>query len=138
MSSVSYAVMDTPLDRLGVAWSTAGLRCIWFAGADPDAPAPAEWQPRPEPAFGAGEQLAAYFSGERVDFDLPLDARGTPFQRRVWQALTEIPYGSTSTYGEIARRLGRPRRRAPWAEPTTAIRCPWSSPATASSAPAGP
>ena len=72
-------------------------------------PAPAEWQPRPEPAFGAGEQLAAYFSGEPVDFDLPLDARGTPFQRRVWQALTEIPYGGTTTYGEIARRLGRPR-----------------------------
>ena len=109
MSPVHYAVMDTPLGALGVAWSAAGLRRIWFAGADSAPPVPPEWQRCPEPAFGAGEQLAEYFSGERVDFDLPLDAGGTPFQRRVWQALTEIPYGRTSTYGEIARRLGRPR-----------------------------
>ena len=109
MSSVHYAIIDTPLGALGVAWSAAGLRRIWFAGADSAPPVPPEWQRCPEPAFGAGEQLAEYFSGERVDFDLPLDAGGTPFQRRVWQALTEIPYGSTSTYGEIARRLGRPR-----------------------------
>ena len=109
MSSVHYAVIDTPLDRLGVAWSAAGLRRIWFYGADTSSPVPVEWHRLAEPAFGAGEQLAAYFSGERVDFDLPLDARGTPFQQRVWQALTEIPYGRTRTYGEIARRLGRPR-----------------------------
>ncbi len=109
MSRVDYAVMDTPLDGLGVAWSAAGLRRIWFACADAAPPVPAEWRRRPGPAFGAGEQLAAYFAGERLEFDLPLDACGTPFQRRVWQALTEIPYGGTCTYGEIARRLGRPR-----------------------------
>ena len=109
MSSVHYAVMETPLGRLGVAWSAAGLRRIWFYGADTALPVPAEWHRLADPAFGAGEQLAAYFSGERVEFDLPLDARGTPFQRRVWQALTEIPYGATSTYGEIARSLGRPK-----------------------------
>ena len=109
MSRVDYALMDTPLDRLGVAWSGSGLRRIWFACADTAMPVPAEWRHRSEPAFGAGEQLAAYFAGERLEFDLPLDACGTPFQRRVWQALTEIPYGGTSTYGEIARRLGRPR-----------------------------
>ena len=109
MSSVSCALMETPLGGLGVAWSAAGLRRIWFAGADSAAPVPAEWQRLAEPAFGAGEQLAAWFAGERTAFDLPLDAGGTPFQRRVWQALTEIPYGSTSTYGEIARGLGRPR-----------------------------
>lgn len=109
MSSVHYAVMETPLDRLGIAWSAAGLRRIWFYCADSALPVPAEWRLLAEPAFGAGEQLAAWFSGERVEFDLPLDARGTHFQRRVWQALTEIPYGATSTYGEIARRLGRPK-----------------------------
>ena len=109
MSSVAYALIETPLGGLGVAWSAAGLRRIWFACADTAPPVPAEWRRRPEAAFGAGEQLAAYFSGGRAGFDLPVDACGTPFQRRVWQALTEIPYGSTSTYGEIARRLGRPR-----------------------------
>jgi methylated-DNA-[protein]-cysteine S-methyltransferase len=53
-------------------------------------------------------QLAEYFAGEREDFDLPLAPRGSPFQRRVWLALREIPYGTTTTYGVIADRLGLP------------------------------
>lgn len=53
-------------------------------------------------------QLAEYFAGTRETFDLPLDPRGSDFQRRVWAALREIPYGTTTTYGEIARRLGLP------------------------------
>jgi methylated-DNA-[protein]-cysteine S-methyltransferase len=55
------------------------------------------------------EQLEAYFAGERVEFDVPLDPCGaTPFRRSVWSALLEIPYGATVTYGELARRLGVP------------------------------
>ena len=55
------------------------------------------------------EQIEAYLAGTRSDFDLPLDLeQGTPFQRRVWQALREIPYGRTITYGELARRVGAP------------------------------
>jgi methylated-DNA-[protein]-cysteine S-methyltransferase len=53
-------------------------------------------------------QLSQYFAGERTAFDLELNPSGTPFQREVWQALTEIPYGETVSYGELARRLGRP------------------------------
>lgn len=53
-------------------------------------------------------QLAAYFAGELRDFDLPLAARGTPFQQRVWRALCDIPYGETISYGELARRIGQP------------------------------
>jgi methylated-DNA-[protein]-cysteine S-methyltransferase len=56
----------------------------------------------------ARTQLEAYFAGDLKDFDLPLAAAGTPFQQRVWQALREIGYGETATYGEIARRLGLP------------------------------
>ena len=56
----------------------------------------------------AREQLAAYFAGELTVFDLPLDLRGTDFQRRVWAALREIPYGRTRTYGELATALGAP------------------------------
>jgi methylated-DNA-[protein]-cysteine S-methyltransferase len=56
----------------------------------------------------AVEQLTAYFAGDRDDFDLPLAARGTDFQRTVWDALTEIPYGDTISYGELARRVGKP------------------------------
>ena len=51
------------------------------------------------------EQLDAYFAGERRDFDLPLDLRGTPLQVAVWRALLEIPYGETASYGEQAARI---------------------------------
>ena len=55
-------------------------------------------------------ELAAYFAGERVPFRTKLDlGAGTPFQREVWRALRRIPYGQTASYGDIARRVGRPR-----------------------------
>ncbi len=54
-------------------------------------------------------QLEAYFAGERIDFDLALQLRGTPFQQRVWSALQEIPYGETISYGELACWVGNPR-----------------------------
>ena len=57
----------------------------------------------------AATQLEEYFAGTRRVFDLPLDLRGTPFQVRTWTALAEIPYGTTVSYGEQARRLGVPR-----------------------------
>jgi methylated-DNA-[protein]-cysteine S-methyltransferase len=56
----------------------------------------------------AGAQLGEYFAGRRGGFDLPFELSGTPFQLEVWRALGEIPYGATSTYGELARRIGRP------------------------------
>lgn len=55
------------------------------------------------------EQLCEYFAGSRQTFDLPLEPRGTEFQRRVWNALCEIPYGETRSYGEIAQRVGNPK-----------------------------
>jgi methylated-DNA-[protein]-cysteine S-methyltransferase len=54
------------------------------------------------------EQLRAYFAGELREFDLPLAPRGTRFQREVWAALREIPYGRTVSYGELAEAVGRP------------------------------
>ncbi len=56
----------------------------------------------------AVEQLAAYFAGELHDFELRLEFEGTPFQRKVWEALTTIPYGETRSYGDIARQIGVP------------------------------
>jgi methylated-DNA-[protein]-cysteine S-methyltransferase len=63
----------------------------------------------PSPLAAAAVQLAEYFAGERRAFALPLSLAGTPFQREVWRALTEIPYGETVSYGELARRIGNPR-----------------------------
>ena len=54
-------------------------------------------------------ELDEYFAGRRKAFDIPLHPVGTPFQLRVWSALTEIPYGQTRTYSEIAQRVGNPR-----------------------------
>ncbi len=54
----------------------------------------------------AEHQLREYFAGKRNAFDIPLVLEGTPFQRRVWQLLLEIPYGQTVSYGQIAERLG--------------------------------
>lgn len=56
------------------------------------------------------KQLKQYFEGERKLFDLPIDsAQGTDFQKRVWKALRNIPYGETRTYGEIAAEIGSPK-----------------------------
>lgn len=57
----------------------------------------------------AAAQLDEYFAGTRREFALPLSLHGTPFQRRVWEALCRIPYGQTRTYGQIAAEVGSPR-----------------------------
>lgn len=56
----------------------------------------------------AAVQLRAYFAGELISFDLPLELAGTGFQRSVWAGLQAIPYGETTSYGELARRVGQP------------------------------
>jgi methylated-DNA-[protein]-cysteine S-methyltransferase len=64
---------------------------------------------RDEPALRETRaQLNAYFAGELKEFDLPMVLEGTEFQRKVWELLCEIPYGVTTSYGELARRLGTP------------------------------
>ncbi|MFF8990713.1 methylated-DNA--[protein]-cysteine S-methyltransferase [Streptomyces sp. NPDC014983] len=64
------------------------------------------------PFAEAHRQLDAYFAGRLPRFELPLTTTGTPFQRAVWRALEDIPYGTTITYGELTARLGLPRARA--------------------------
>jgi methylated-DNA-[protein]-cysteine S-methyltransferase len=64
-----------------------------------------------EPFAAVIGELEAYFAGELTTFDLPFAAGGTEFQQRVWRAVDEIPYGTTTTYGAIAARLGLPRDR---------------------------
>ncbi|MEU6353631.1 methylated-DNA--[protein]-cysteine S-methyltransferase [Streptomyces sp. NPDC047072] len=67
------------------------------------------WRHDPGPFRSAEEQLAAYFAGELKEFDLELSPQGTEFRRRVWDALDDVPYGATTTYGEIAARVGASR-----------------------------
>ncbi|MFL5963701.1 MAG: methylated-DNA--[protein]-cysteine S-methyltransferase [Gaiellaceae bacterium] len=91
--------VDTPIGTLGLLGSDAGLsRVLWSSkGLADDSCAVLD---------DAAAQLAAYFAGELIDFDVPLDLDGTEFQRQCWLALASIPYGQTVSYGEQARRLG--------------------------------
>lgn len=67
-----------------------------------------QW-PQDNRSFGdVVELLETYFTGERVDFDVKLHLEGTPFQQQVWQALGEIPYGETWSYGKLAAHIGNP------------------------------
>ena len=94
------AVVDTPIGPVGLVASDTALHAVLFDGgrvrAEGGSPVLDE----------AARQLAAYFAGDLVDFDLPLELHGTEFQRRCWLALATIPYGQTVSYGEQARRLG--------------------------------
>jgi len=103
-----YSMIDSPLGDLLVAGDEAGLTALYLPTGRHEVHRPTGWE-RDDTAFAAArEQLAEYFDGERREFDLPLDPSGSPFQRRVWLALREFPYGQTVSYGEIARGLGAP------------------------------
>jgi methylated-DNA-[protein]-cysteine S-methyltransferase len=93
--------LDSPIGRLLLSGEDGRLTGVTF-----DAEAEAR---STEPLFlDAEAQLDAYFAGELERFELPLAPHGTAFQRRVWEALLEIPYGGTTTYSELAGALGRP------------------------------
>jgi methylated-DNA-[protein]-cysteine S-methyltransferase len=101
--------IETPLGPLTLAASARGLALAWFDGqAHRSAAVDAPLQPGHPHLAQAAREFAEYFAGTRRDFTVPLDPQGTDFQQRVWQALRGIPMGRLSTYGEIARQLGRP------------------------------
>ena len=101
----------SPIGDLVITASASGLTGVWFPGKGPVAAARPDDERGPASTLlaRASEQLAEYFAGTRTTFDLLLDAGGTAFERRVWDALRTIPYGTTLSYSELARRLGDPR-----------------------------
>jgi methylated-DNA-[protein]-cysteine S-methyltransferase len=111
-----HATADGPLGRLTLIGSEAGLRRVCFP-AEAEAEARAVRQQRgqvPDVLRRAVIQLEQYFMGERRVFELELALSGTPFQQRVWAALQRIPYGVTTSYGELARSLGEQVGRDPF------------------------
>jgi methylated-DNA-[protein]-cysteine S-methyltransferase len=104
-----YAIPDTPLGPVWLFFTQRGLAALEFVGEGHvsllrDESLPDSLLPEIE---HVKQRLAAYFSGEVPDFGvLALDLDGTAFQRRVWQELRKIPYGSTISYKELARRVG--------------------------------
>jgi methylated-DNA-[protein]-cysteine S-methyltransferase len=103
VNAVHYAIMDSPLGSLTIASSDRGLVSVQF-GLN----MPADGVIDDAANRDAVEQLQEYFEGKRTHFDLPLDVQGTPFQVSVWNELLKIPYGSTCSYIDIARSLGKP------------------------------
>ena len=105
MSTV-HSVIDSPLGPITLTAEDGVLAALWMTehrhvrtdlGEEVDDCLPV-----------VREQLAAYFAGELTEFDVPLALHGTTFQRTVWDALREIPYGETTTYGELAAAIGNP------------------------------
>jgi O-6-methylguanine DNA methyltransferase len=116
MERLHTARFDSPIGSLRVVASSRGLAYLelpfasgrglagWCLRCAPGAELEEAWAP----LRATIAQVLGYLEGKRTVFDLPLDLRGTPFQREVWDALLRIPYGETRSYAEIAREIGRP------------------------------
>src|SRR5215469_16351829 len=108
---MSYATLKSPIGPLTLV-AEDGMLTKLFMDAQRHAPDPASFgppgDPADEPFASAAAQLTAYFAGELTEFDLPLAPAGTRFQRTVWAALQQIPYGETWSYGQLASKIGNP------------------------------
>ena len=104
-----YTYLDTPVGTLLLAGCRDhGLRYVSFQRGKGAKVPESQWQQSDAPFRDAIRQLKEYFRGKRVAFDLKLNPKGTPFQLKVWRALTQTPYGATRSYAQIARRVSRP------------------------------
>ncbi|MER7195311.1 methylated-DNA--[protein]-cysteine S-methyltransferase [Streptomyces flaveolus] len=103
-----HTVIDSPYGPLTLV-AEDGVLCGLYMTDQRHRPPEETFGARAERSFAeAEEQLEAYFSGDLLDFTVPLRLHGTPFQRTVWDQLRKIPYGETRTYGELAGALGTP------------------------------
>jgi methylated-DNA-[protein]-cysteine S-methyltransferase len=110
MTNPRYRTIESPVGNIWVAGDEDGT--ITAIRMEDQAHPPAgmeDWDPAPDAFADAVAQLDAYFAGELTEFDLRLRLEGTDFQRTVWAGLCDIPYGETSSYGELAARIGRPK-----------------------------
>jgi len=99
-------LIESPVGPLRLEATDDALVGLWFHRDDAPPATPGETPSRL--LSQAKRELTEYFAGERRIFDLPLRMSGTPFQRTVWAALREIRWGQTLSYGELAKRIGRP------------------------------
>jgi len=108
---ITYTIVDSPFGHILVAATAHGVCWVGIRGARLEAELRADFHAAEvlrddDAVHGAAGKIVDYINGESLD--LPLDIRATPFQRDVWRELCAIPWGTTRSYGEIARRLGRP------------------------------
>ncbi len=106
-----YKMVNSPVGALTLVASDDGLAAILWENDNPRrVRLNIVAEDKDHPALLETErQLQEYFAGQRKSFNLPLDFAGTKFQSKVWNALLEIPFGETRSYGQIARRIGSPK-----------------------------
>lgn len=104
-----HALVDSPIGPLALAEEGGALVALSVEGAR-EGPVPSSFGTRDDELLPhVREQLEEYFAGRLQEFDADVVLHGTPFQVRVWNALAQIPYGMTGTYGQVARTVGAPR-----------------------------
>lgn len=108
MSETFYSYYDSPVGSLLLAGDEGALKLISFPGGRAARQPEPDWMRRNELFQPVKKELAAYFAGDLTEFTVKLKPEGTAFQCQVWQALRQIPYGETRSYGDIAVLVGRP------------------------------
>ncbi len=108
MTEAYYTYMKSPLGRLMLVGRQEALAGLEFPHGRRSRGPAASWQRAEAPFRETIRQLAAYFAGELMVFDLTLAPYGSPFQMAAWEAMRKIPYGETRTYADIAGRIGKP------------------------------
>jgi len=107
--TATTTVMDSPIGPLTLVAVDGALTGVYMNEQRHLPKLPTECEHDDGGLVHVVEQLSAYFDGTLTNFDLPIELHGTDFQRRVWSALREIPYGETISYGELARWVGNPK-----------------------------
>jgi len=103
-----YTTMPSPIDDLLLISDGRALTALWMQTTPTEITIDPAWKRDPGPFRDVVRQLEAYFAGDLTQFNVPLAAKGTEFQQTVWNALSALPFGARVSYGEIARRIGRP------------------------------
>jgi methylated-DNA-[protein]-cysteine S-methyltransferase len=103
-----HTTIESPIGDLLLLGDGHALRGLYMQAGRKPVRVSDSWQAADEPFAEARHQVEQYFAGERTAFDLPLAPEGSEFERRVWRALEDIPYGETESYGEVAERIGAP------------------------------
>jgi methylated-DNA-[protein]-cysteine S-methyltransferase len=101
-----FHIVESPIGPILLAGDEAGLKYVNIRKGKKKVKVPDGWVENEEFFRDVSGQLEAYFAGELKSFDVELAPEGTEFQKSVWKALCEIPYGETRTYGEIAKSIG--------------------------------
>src|SRR5262245_28251824 len=105
---IFYSTINTPISKLFIISSGEAITGLYMITRERRPMKEPNWRRADKLFEEAQNQLLAYFAGELMEFDLLLDPKGTLFQQSVWKELNKIPYGTTTTYGELARKIGNP------------------------------